>query len=159
MKAGRTLVFILIAVGLWGIAVNGAEIYSRLLYLGILLGLGSWLWTFLLGRSLGVQRIARTQRASVGDIFEERFYIVNGSRLIAPWIEVTNDTSIFFRFPFAYTCKWTAKTELPCAYLAHAPRRVCPGPYACFSWRPAWLVPLEQGNPAKTDSGDSSHDI
>ena len=96
MKAGRTLVFILIVAGLWGIAVNGAEIYSRLLYLGILLGLGSWLWTFMLGRSLGVQRIARTQRASVGDIFEERFYIVNGSRLIAPWIEVTNDSLLPF---------------------------------------------------------------
>jgi uncharacterized protein (DUF58 family) len=96
MKAGRTVVLILILVGAGGLVVNGAAIYSRLLYLGILLGLGSWFWTNALGRSLKMQRNARVQRASVGDIFEERFDVVNGSRLLAPWIEVANESALPF---------------------------------------------------------------
>jgi uncharacterized protein (DUF58 family) len=96
MKAGRTLVLILILVGAGGLVVNGAVIYTRLLYLGILLGLGSWFWTHALGRSLKMQRSARVHRASVGDIFEERFDIFNGSRLFAPWIEVANESALPF---------------------------------------------------------------
>jgi uncharacterized protein (DUF58 family) len=96
MKAGRTLVLVLILVGAGGLILNGATIYSRLLYLGVLLGLSSWVWTVLVGRSLKLQRNARVQRASVGDIFEERFDVVNGSRLLAPWIEVTNESALPF---------------------------------------------------------------
>jgi len=96
MKAGRTFIAVLILVGLWGIVVSGATIYSRLLYLGILLSVGGWCWTFLLGRSLKFHRSARLQRASVGDIFDERFDIVNGSRFFAPWIEVANDSPLPF---------------------------------------------------------------
>ncbi len=94
MKAGRTLIALLILVGAAGIVVSGATIYSRLLYLGILLGAGSWVWTFFIGRSLSLQRSARAQRANVGDIFEERFEVVNGSRWLAPWVEVRNDSSL-----------------------------------------------------------------
>ena len=96
MRAGRILVLILILVGALGILVNGATIYPRLLYLGILLGAGSWTWTFLLGRSLRLNRTARVQRANVGDIFDERFDLVNGSRFFAPWIEVTNISPLPF---------------------------------------------------------------
>lgn len=96
MKAGRTFVAILVLVGLWGVVISGAAIYSRLLYLGILLSVGSWWWTFLIGRSLQFHRSARVQRASVGDIFDERFDIANGSRFIAPWIEVANDSPLPF---------------------------------------------------------------
>lgn len=96
MKAGRTFIAILILVGLWGVIVSGATIYSRLLYLGILLSVGSWCWMFLLGRSLKFHRGARVQRASVGDIFDERFDVVNGSRFFAPWIEVLNDSPLPF---------------------------------------------------------------
>jgi uncharacterized protein (DUF58 family) len=94
MKAGRTLIALLILVGTAGIVVSGATIYSRLLYLGVLLGAGSWVWTFFIGRSLSLQRSARAQRANVGDIFEERFEVVNGSRWLAPWVEVRNDSSL-----------------------------------------------------------------
>ncbi len=94
MKAGRTLIALLILVGAAGIVVSGATIYSRLLYLGVLLGAGSWVWTFFIGRSLSLQRSARAQRANVGDIFEERFEVVNGSRWLAPWVEVRNDSSL-----------------------------------------------------------------
>jgi uncharacterized protein (DUF58 family) len=94
MNAGRSLVLLLILAGVAGLSVNGAAIYSRLLYLGILLWIGGWFWTHTLGRSLKMQRNARVQRASVGDIFEERFDVVNGSRFLAPWIEVANESAL-----------------------------------------------------------------
>jgi uncharacterized protein (DUF58 family) len=97
MKSGRILVASLIFVGLAGIVVSGAAIYSRFLYLGSLLLIGGFIWTHWVGRSLQLQRTSRVQRANVGDIFEESYDIVNRSRLLAPWIEVVNGS----RLPFA----------------------------------------------------------
>ena len=96
MRAGRILVALLFVVGIVGIAINGAKIYSRFLYLSILLGVGSWLWMRWVASSVRLQRTARVQRANVGDIFEEYFEVVNGSRMLAPWIEVLNQTTIPF---------------------------------------------------------------
>lgn len=97
MKSGRILVASLILIGIGGIAVSGSAIYSRFLYLGLLLLLGGFIWTHWVGRSLQLQRSSRVQRANVGDIFEESYDIVNQSRLMAPWIEVVNGS----RLPFA----------------------------------------------------------
>lgn len=144
MKAGRILVLILILVGILGIAVNGAAVYSRLLYLGLFLGAGGWSWTFLLGRSLQFQRSARVHRASVGDIFEERFDIVNGSRLLAPWIEVTNES----RLPFVSGSRlltlvvgkqkrnYLGRTWLTCrGAFALGPTKISTGdPFGLFRW-------------------------
>ncbi len=96
MKSGRILVASIILIGIAGIIVSGAAIYSRFLYLGILLLVGSFIWTFWMGRSLQLQRSSRIQRANVGDIFEESYDIVNHSRLMAPWIEVVNDSKLPF---------------------------------------------------------------
>lgn len=96
MKAGRILVAFMILIGVWGIIVSGAAIYSRLLYLGLLLALGGSIWTFWLGRALRVNRSSRVQRANVGDIFEERFDVANNSRLLAPWVEIANGTTLPF---------------------------------------------------------------
>ncbi|MFN8413439.1 MAG: DUF58 domain-containing protein [Anaerolineales bacterium] len=96
MKAGRTLVAFMILIGLGGSILNGATIYSRLLYLGILLALASSILTLWLRRSLTVQRNSRIQRANVGDIFEERFDVVNNGRLLVPWVEITNASSLPF---------------------------------------------------------------
>jgi uncharacterized protein (DUF58 family) len=96
MKSGRILVASLILVGLGGIVVSGSAIYSRFLYLGLLLLLGGFIWTHWVGRSLQLQRSSRVQRANVGDIFEESYDIVNRSRLLAPWIEVVNGSKLPF---------------------------------------------------------------
>jgi uncharacterized protein (DUF58 family) len=96
MKAGRILVAALIGVGLWGIFVTGAGIYSRLLYLGLLLGVSAFVWTRWVGRSLNLHRTARTLRANVGELFDERFDISNNSRMPAPWIEVENGSKLPF---------------------------------------------------------------
>jgi uncharacterized protein (DUF58 family) len=87
---------LILGIGLVGVLINGTVMYSRLLYLGILLAVGSWLWTRWAVIGLRVQRNARVQRANVGDVFEEKFEVKNISRVIIPWIEVINQSKIPF---------------------------------------------------------------
>ena len=94
MKSGRSFVALLLGIGAVGALVTGAAIYSRFLYLGILLLVGFWVWTRWVAGSLRVLRSARVQRANVGDFFEEHFEVVNGGRALAPWIEVFNQSSL-----------------------------------------------------------------
>jgi uncharacterized protein (DUF58 family) len=96
MRAGRILVALLLIVGIVGIVITGAKTYSRLLYLAILLGVGSWIWMRWVASGVRLQRNARVHRANVGDIFEEYFEVVNGSRALAAWIEVLDQTTIPF---------------------------------------------------------------
>jgi len=94
MKAGRIFIALLLTVGVTGALVTGADIYSRFLYLGIFLAAGFWGWMFWVARGLRLSRNARILRANVGDFFEEHFEVVNGSRVLAPWIEVFNQSTI-----------------------------------------------------------------
>jgi uncharacterized protein (DUF58 family) len=74
--------------------VSGSQIYIRLLYLGGLLILTAGLITSLALRGIKVERQARAQRGSVGDIFEEHFEIWNDSWIPKLWLEVFNDSNI-----------------------------------------------------------------
>lgn len=94
MRAGRILVGLLVVAGSLGVIFTGAEIYSRLLYLGILLILMSAAWSWSVSRYLKVERQTRSLRANVGDILEEHFEIGNGSMLLNLWIEVLNQSPI-----------------------------------------------------------------
>ena len=94
MNPGRVLVALMILGGLAGSLAGGAAFYSHLLYLGLLLLIGAWAWTFFVARSLHIERFSDARRGSVGDIFKERFDINNGSRLPALWVEVKNATPI-----------------------------------------------------------------
>jgi uncharacterized protein (DUF58 family) len=94
MKSGRIFVILLLLVGAVGALVSGADIYSRFLYLGGLLLLGGWGWTFWAARGLRLTRNARILRANVGDFFEEHFEVLNGSRVFAPWVEIYNLSKI-----------------------------------------------------------------
>ncbi len=94
MRSGRIFVALLILFGLAGALVTGAEIYSRLLALGILLAAISAAWTWLVSRSLNVQRQTRSLRGNVGDILEEHFEIKNGSGLLNLWIEILNKSPL-----------------------------------------------------------------
>ena len=96
MKAGRIFVALVLGVGVVGAMVTGADIYSRFLYLGILLVVGFFGWTYWVARGLRLSRSARTLRANVGDFFEEHFEVVNGSRVLASWIEIFNQSAIPF---------------------------------------------------------------
>ena len=94
MTPGRILVFLILIVGAVGTAVNGGTVYIRLLYLGALLLLVAAAITSLSLRGIKVDRQARAQRGTVGDIFEEHFEVWNDSRLPKLWVEVANETSI-----------------------------------------------------------------
>jgi len=96
MRAGRILIALLFVTGLVGVVVTGAAIYSRFLYLSILLGVGAWVWTRWAANGLRLHRNARVQRANVGDIFEENFEVANDSRVLVPWMEVLNQSKIPF---------------------------------------------------------------
>ena len=94
MTSGRIFVLLILVVGAVGTAVNGGTIYVKLLYLGGLLIVMAWLLTVFSLRGIKVERTARSQRGSVGDIFEEHFEIINGSRIPKLWLEVNNGTDI-----------------------------------------------------------------
>jgi uncharacterized protein (DUF58 family) len=94
MRSARVFIALLLLVGTVGALITGADIYSRFLYLGGLLLVGGLIWTFWVARGLRVTRSARITRANVGDFFEEHFEIVNGNHILAPWIEIFNQSRI-----------------------------------------------------------------
>jgi len=94
MTPSRILIALMILAGLAGMLAGGPPFYSRMLYLGLMLSIGAWLWTFFIARSLRVERNSDARRGSVGDVFKERFDINNRSRLPALWVEVRNATPI-----------------------------------------------------------------
>lgn len=94
MSAGRILVALLFAVGMIGALVNGAELYSRFVYISVLLALLSWIFTRWAARGLVLRRSARVLRANVGDVFEESYELSHNSRAPAAWIEVDNQSTL-----------------------------------------------------------------
>ncbi|MDD2922128.1 MAG: DUF58 domain-containing protein [Anaerolineales bacterium] len=94
MRSGQILLALLLLIGAVGAALTGAAIYSRFIYLGIFLGAGSWAWTRWAVSGLQFKRVARIQRANVGDVFEEHFTLFNTSRIFAPWVEILNQSNI-----------------------------------------------------------------
>jgi uncharacterized protein (DUF58 family) len=96
MKAGRVLVALMFVIGLVGVVVSGAVLYSRFLYLSILLTFFAWGWTNWAARGLVLERKTRELRANVGDVFEEQFTLFNKGRLPMPWVEVFNQSTMPF---------------------------------------------------------------
>jgi len=94
MRAGRILAAVLLLGGLIGVLIQAGEIYTRFLYLGILIIVVSWLWTQISLRGLTVKRRARSLRASIGDIFEEYFELSNESRIGKLWVELSNESKM-----------------------------------------------------------------
>lgn len=94
MKTGRILVALMFLVGGIGSLVSGEAVYTRLLYLSLLTALAALLWTRLSLAGLKVQRHARLQKASAGDVFEEHFEIYNSSPLISLGTEIVNESTL-----------------------------------------------------------------
>ncbi len=88
------IVFVLFGLSLVALAATDLPIYTRLVYLWGFLLVGNWVWSVLALRGVRMQRNARTQRAQVGQIFEERFEIENNNRLPRLWIEVRDQSSL-----------------------------------------------------------------
>jgi uncharacterized protein (DUF58 family) len=94
MTLGQRIVLILLGLSLLGGVVTGAQIYYRLAYLWVLFYLGNWAWSFFSLRRLTVRRTARTLRATLGQVFEERFDLTNETRLPRLWVEVRDESTL-----------------------------------------------------------------
>lgn len=94
MKSGRILVALLFIVGGVGSLISDSAIYTRLLYLSLLVVLVAFLWMRLSLVGLRTHRHARLQKAGVGDVFEERFEVHNASLFLAPNAEIVNESKL-----------------------------------------------------------------
>ncbi len=93
-RSSRWLLAVMIVLGLGGWAVTGLAIYTRLVYLGLLLLAGAAAWAFLSLQGIRLQRRVRTLRASVGEVFEERFEVQKNALLGCAWLEVLNQSAL-----------------------------------------------------------------
>ena len=94
MKSARILVIFLLAIGIFGMLVTDALLYSRLTYLGTLIVILSWFWARVSLSGIEVTRRSRSLRANVGDIFDEHYDVLNKNRWPCPWIEIRNETNM-----------------------------------------------------------------
>ena len=94
MTTSLRVVLGLLGLSLLALAVTGLPIYSRLSYLWGLLLVGSWLWAALALRGVQMRHEVRTLRAQVGQIFQERLELQNGSRLPRLWLEVRDQSAL-----------------------------------------------------------------
>jgi uncharacterized protein (DUF58 family) len=91
---GQRVVFALFLLSLIAGVATGGKIYYRLSVFWAILFFGSWLWANLMLRGLYFQRSARTNRAQVGQIFEERFEVQNTNLVPRLWVEIRDESSI-----------------------------------------------------------------
>jgi uncharacterized protein (DUF58 family) len=93
-RALRWLLAVTILFNLAGWAATGLYLYARIAYLGILLGLGAGVWVILSLRGIHLARRVRSLRASMGDVFEERFEIESTGWLGTHSLEVMNQSDL-----------------------------------------------------------------
>jgi uncharacterized protein (DUF58 family) len=94
MSFSQRVVLLLLVASLLAGVVTGSNLYYRLAYLWLFVIVGSWLMSRLSLRGVNFHRTARSLRAQVGQIFEERFEIYNSSRLPRLWLEVRDDSPL-----------------------------------------------------------------
>ncbi len=88
MTTGQKVVLVLLGLCLLAGLATGGRLYYRLSVFWMLLFFGSWLWSVFSLSGLVFHRSARTLRAQVGQIFEERFEVQNTNRFPRLWLEV-----------------------------------------------------------------------
>ena len=94
MTTGQKVLLVLLAISLIAGLSTGSGLYYRLSILwALLLGI-SWTWSAVSLRGLKFGRSARTIRAQVGQIFEERFDIQNPSIIPRLWLEVLDSSTL-----------------------------------------------------------------
>ena len=89
----RIVILLTIACILGGI-ITGQSYYYRLAYVWGFIILMSWLYTQLSLVGLSIRRIPRTLRSQVGQIFEERFEIINTRSIPRIWVEVKDNSTL-----------------------------------------------------------------
>lgn len=94
MSISQRVLLILLIICLAAGVATGWRMYYRLTYLWIFLIVSSWLWAYYSIRGIQLVRSARTLRAQVGQVFEERFELHNLTRLPRLWMEVQDQTNL-----------------------------------------------------------------
>ncbi len=94
MTAGQRIVLALLALSLIAGVATGGTLYYRLSLFWALLFFGSWVWSALSLGGLKLTRSARSLRAQVGQIFEERFEVQNLNRFPRIWLEIRDQSPL-----------------------------------------------------------------
>ncbi|MBN2147025.1 MAG: DUF58 domain-containing protein [Anaerolineales bacterium] len=94
MTTSQRIVLILLALSIAAGIATGRSLYYRLSLVWALLYFGGWLWSEFSLRGLTIKRTTRTLRAQVGQVFEERFEILNINGLPRLWVAVHDRTSL-----------------------------------------------------------------
>lgn len=94
VPVARRIVFILFLLSLLAGAISGGNIFYRLSYLWVFLFVGGWLWARVSLQGVFITRSARSLRAQVGQIFEERFDVQNSNRILRLWLEIRDESSL-----------------------------------------------------------------
>lgn len=94
MTFPQRMVLLLLGLSLVAGLATGAVIYYRLSYFWAFLFFGGLVWSKFALKGLHLHRSARTLRAQVGQIFEERFEVINESRMLRVWFEVRNESPL-----------------------------------------------------------------
>jgi len=89
----RIVILLTIACILGGV-ITGQSYYYRFAYVWGFIILISWLYTQLSLVGLSIRRTPRTLRSQVGQIFEERFEIINHRSIPRIWVEVKDDSTL-----------------------------------------------------------------
>lgn len=94
MTTGARIVLVLFLLSVLAGAVTGSQIYYRFSYIWGFVFFGSWLWSRFMLRGVNLIRIPRTNRAQVGQVFEERFELNNPGRLPRLWLAVRDAATL-----------------------------------------------------------------
>jgi uncharacterized protein (DUF58 family) len=68
--------------------------FTRLVYLCVLLIVLGWIWAYYATRGFSLVREARVLRQQVGQVFEERYRLVNRSPFLRLWIEIRDESQL-----------------------------------------------------------------
>ena len=93
-STSRYIIWLLLGASLLALAITGSEIYSRLVYVWVILLAATWIWSGVSLRGVKVYRKPRIRRAHIGQIYEERFEIHNTGRLPKLWMEVRDFSNL-----------------------------------------------------------------
>ncbi len=91
MSVSLRIVLILLGLSLFAFGVTGKLIYTRLIYLWLLLLITSWFWSRQSLKNIVARRSAQVRRNYVGEIFGEQYEVRNSGRLPVLWLEIRDE--------------------------------------------------------------------
>jgi uncharacterized protein (DUF58 family) len=94
VNAAQRVVLLLLVFSIIAAAATGGLTYYRMAYLWGIVLISSAVWSRVSLRGLVLMRSARSLRAQVGQVFEERFEVRNQSRWPHLWLEVRDESKI-----------------------------------------------------------------